>query len=118
MLPEAELPVHALHSPHLHHPSLAHHFEDLGQQREAATLGMWVFLGTEVLFFGGLFTAYSIYRAWYPAAFALASHERALTAIDEGRERTGAHGNRACGRRGPYGYHACAHEHNDAKADT
>src|SRR5205814_7943354 len=53
--------------------------EDLGQQREAATLGMWVFLGTEVLFFGGLFTAYSVYRAWYPDAFALSSHELNIT---------------------------------------
>jgi len=60
--------------PH-HHPALAHHFEDLGQQREAATLGMWVFLVTEVLFFGGLFATYSIYRGWYPEAFAAGSHE-------------------------------------------
>src|SRR5258708_6205374 len=64
---------------HEHHPALAHHFEDLGQQSEAATLGMWVFLVTEVLFFGGLFTAYSIYRAWYPDAFAVASHELDIT---------------------------------------
>jgi cytochrome c oxidase subunit III len=62
-----------------HHPALAHHFEDLGQQREAATLGMWVFLVTEVLFFGGLFTAYSIYRGWYPDAFAVSSHELDVT---------------------------------------
>ena len=58
-----------------HHPSLAHQFDDLEQQREAATLGMWVFLVTEVLFFGGLFAAYSVYRSWYPDAFAAASHE-------------------------------------------
>jgi cytochrome c oxidase subunit III len=58
-----------------HHPSLAHHFDDLEQQREASTLGMWVFLVTEVLFFGGLFAAYSVYRSWYPEAFAAASHE-------------------------------------------
>jgi cytochrome c oxidase subunit III len=60
---------------HSHHPALAHQFEDLGQQREASTLGMWVFLVTEVLFFGGLFAVYSIYRSWYPDAFAAASHE-------------------------------------------
>ena len=54
---------------------LAHQFDDLGQQREAATLGMWVFLVTEVLFFGGLFVAYAVYRNWYPEAFAAASHE-------------------------------------------
>src|SRR3954447_5572868 len=58
-----------------HHPALAHHFDSLGQQTEASTLGMWVFLATEVLFFGGLFAAYSVYRSWYPEAFAAASHE-------------------------------------------
>ena len=57
-----------------HHPALAHHFDNLAQQHEAATLGIWVFLVTEVLFFGGLFAAYSIYRGWYPEAFAAASH--------------------------------------------
>lgn len=55
-------------------PNLAHHFEDLGQQHEAATLGMWVFLATELMFFGGLFTGYTIYRSQYPAAFAAASN--------------------------------------------
>ena len=62
----------------IHHaapPALAHHFDNLDQQREATTLGMWVFLVTEVLFFGGLFTVYTVYRAWYPDAFAAASHE-------------------------------------------
>jgi cytochrome c oxidase subunit 3 len=58
-----------------HHSALAHQFDDLEQQKEASTLGMWVFLATEVLFFGGLFLAYSVYRAWYPDAFAAASHE-------------------------------------------
>jgi cytochrome c oxidase subunit 3 len=60
---------------HEHHPALAHHFDTLGQQEEASTLGMWVFLSTEVLFFGGLFATYSIYRSWYPQAFAAASHD-------------------------------------------
>ncbi len=63
-----------VHSPP-HHPALAHHFDTLAQQREASTLGMWVFLVTEVLFFAGLFVAYTVYRSWYPAAFAAASHE-------------------------------------------
>jgi len=58
-----------------HPPALAHHFDSLDQQREATTLGMWVFLVTEVLFFSGLFVTYAIYRAWYPDAFAAASHE-------------------------------------------
>ena len=56
-----------------HHPALAHHFDDLEQQREAAALGMWIFLVTEVLFFGGLFAVYAVYRSWYPDAFASAS---------------------------------------------
>jgi cytochrome c oxidase subunit III len=55
--------------------ALAHQFEDLGQQKEAATLGMWVFLVTEVLFFGGLFATYLVYRHWYPDAFVAGSHE-------------------------------------------
>ena len=58
-----------------HHRALAHQFENLEQQREAATLGMWVFLVTEVLFFGVLFATYAVYRGWYPEAFAAASHE-------------------------------------------
>jgi cytochrome c oxidase subunit III len=63
-----------------HPPALQHHFEDLGQQREAATLGMWVFLVTEVLFFGGLFLTYLVYRSLYPQAFAAASHEMVVWA--------------------------------------
>ena len=62
-----------------HHPALAHHFDSLAQQSEATTLGMWVFLATEVLFFGGLFATYMIYRSWYPDAFAAASHELDVT---------------------------------------
>jgi cytochrome c oxidase subunit 3 len=61
--------------PHPTISALAHQFDDLEQQREATTLGMWVFLVTEVLFFGGLFLVYTVYRSWYPAAFAAASHE-------------------------------------------
>ena len=53
---------------------LAHHFDDLTQQREAAELGMWLFLATEFMFFGGLFLAYLVYRGWYPQEFAAGSH--------------------------------------------
>jgi cytochrome c oxidase subunit 3 len=74
MSPETHAVAHEHHHHH-HPPALAHHFEDLGQQSEAATLGMWVFLVTEVLFFGGLFLAYTIYRGWYQEAFAVSSHE-------------------------------------------
>jgi len=58
-----------------HHPALAHHFESLEQQSEASLLGMWIFLATEILFFGGALMAYMIYRMWYPDAFAIASSE-------------------------------------------
>jgi cytochrome c oxidase subunit 3 len=59
-----------------YHPSpLAHQFGSLDEQKEAATLGMWLFLVTEVLFFGGLFATYMVYRMWYPAAFTAASSE-------------------------------------------
>ncbi len=56
------------------HPALQHHFENLEQQREAGTLGMWVFLVTEIMFFGGMFLAYTLYRSQYPEAFAIASN--------------------------------------------
>ena len=52
---------------------LQHHFVDLGQQHEASTLGMWTFLVTEVMFFGGLFLAYILFRIWYPDAWGVAS---------------------------------------------
>jgi cytochrome c oxidase subunit 3 len=54
---------------------LAHHFDSLGQQHETATLGMWSFLATEVLFFGGALLAYAVYRNAYGLAFAEASKE-------------------------------------------
>ena len=54
--------------------ALAGQFDDLTQQHEAANLGMWVFLVTEILFFGGLFAGYTIYRTMYPEAFRAASH--------------------------------------------
>ena len=56
-----------------HDPALLHHFAEPQQQRDAASLGMWVFLGTEIMFFGGLFCAYLIYRRWYFGDFGAAS---------------------------------------------
>ena len=61
-------PAHAAH-----HRELRHHFDNMPQQKEAAVLGMWLFLLTEILFFGGLFVAYILYRNWYFDAFAAAS---------------------------------------------
>jgi cytochrome c oxidase subunit 3 len=57
---------------------LAHQFDDLEQQHDAGEMGMWIFLGTEVMFFGGLFLAYTIYRTQDEAAFTAASHELEL----------------------------------------
>ena len=54
---------------------LEHHFDSLDQQREASFFGMWVFLVTEIMFFGGLFTAYIIYRSNHSAGFLAGSHE-------------------------------------------
>jgi cytochrome c oxidase subunit 3 len=68
----------AAHDEH-HHPRLQHHFENLEQQKESSTLGMWLFLVTEVMFFGGLFTAYIVYRRMFPAVFAASSHHLDVT---------------------------------------
>ncbi len=54
-------------------PNLKHHFDDSAQQLDSSTLGMWVFLLTEIMFFGGMFGAYTVYRNMYPEAFAAAS---------------------------------------------
>jgi cytochrome c oxidase subunit III len=62
--PVADMAVHAPHP-----PGFKHQFEDMDQQREAGSLGMWVFLVTEIMFFGGLFATYIIYRTLYLTAF-------------------------------------------------
>src|SRR5205085_10362236 len=56
-----------------HHPMQQHHFEDMEQQREASSLGMWIFLITEIMFFGGMFSAYLVYRYWYYGVFVAGS---------------------------------------------
>jgi cytochrome c oxidase subunit 3 len=58
---------------HAETPGLRIQFDTEAQQREATTLGMWIFLITEVMFFGGMFAAYSVYRARWPEVFAVAS---------------------------------------------
>ena len=58
-----------------HPPGFAHQFETMDQQRDSATLGMWVFLVTEIMFFGGMFTSYTIYRALHLPAFIQGSHQ-------------------------------------------
>ena len=56
----------------------AHQFDNATQQRESATFGMWIFLATEILFFGAMFLGYTVYRLAYPAAFAAASRHTLL----------------------------------------
>src|ERR1700728_985896 len=53
--------------------ALREQFETAGQQKEASTLGMWIFLVTEIMFFGGLFLAYTVYRRLFPEVFSVAS---------------------------------------------
>jgi len=62
-----------------HHPALAHQFDSLEQQKDASTLGMWAFLLTEIMMFGGLFTAYLIYRLKYYESFVAGSTSIAVT---------------------------------------
>jgi cytochrome c oxidase subunit 3 len=80
----SDIAVHAPSAGHTpahaaHHPALQHQFQTLSQQKEAAMLGMWAFLLTEILFFGGLFLAYALYRMWYHDAFVAASTSIALS---------------------------------------
>ena len=56
-------------------PGLAHHFESYEQQKESSFLGMWLFLVQEVMFFGGLFVTYVVYRSLYSDSFALGSQQ-------------------------------------------
>ena len=66
--------AHEVHE-HVSLPQHRHHFETEEQQREAGSFGMWLFLLTEIMFFGGLFFAYLLYRNWYYPAFAAASNQ-------------------------------------------
>ena len=63
---------------HVSLPQHRHHFETEEQQREAATFGMWLFLLTEIMFFGGMFFAYLLYRNWYHDAFVAASNQLSI----------------------------------------
>jgi cytochrome c oxidase subunit III len=78
--------IMGLHQEEEHHPELLHHFAEPAQQRDAASLGMWVFLATEIMFFGGMFCAYLVYRHWYFGDFGAASKsiDAALGATNTG----------------------------------
>jgi cytochrome c oxidase subunit 3 len=65
----------AADSHHEHPPYQRHHFETVEQQFDTTNFAMWLFLLTEVMFFGGLFTAYLILRNWYYPAFVAGSHQ-------------------------------------------
>lgn len=56
-----------------HTPGLAHHFDTPAQQKDAVTLGMWAFLATEIMLFGGIFLAYIVFRWAYPEIWATAA---------------------------------------------
>ncbi len=63
---------------HEHPPYQRHHFESVDQQFDATNFAMWLFLLTEVMFFGGLFMAYLLMRNWYYPAFVEASHQLSI----------------------------------------
>lgn len=67
------------HSTDEHVQFLHHHFDDLEQQRETTSVGMWTFLMTEVMMFGGLLFAYTVYRWLYPSAFVAGSQRLNIT---------------------------------------
>ena len=73
--PKTHETAHPEEHAHLSLPQHRHHFETQEQQREAGTFGMWLFLLTEIMFFGGLFFAYLLYRNWYYEPFVVASNQ-------------------------------------------
>ena len=71
--------IHPPHTEHTETLALREQFDTEAQQRDASTLGMWIFLITEIMFFGGMFAAYTIYRSAYPTVFAIASSSLNVT---------------------------------------
>jgi cytochrome c oxidase subunit 3 len=68
----SDVHVHAVDE--LHPAALKHQFDDIEQQHQADSIGMWLFLVTEILFFGGMFLGYTVYRSAYHEGFAEASN--------------------------------------------
>ena len=66
--------VEVIDEHHYHPPGLQHQFEDMPQQSESVSIAMWMFLVQEIMFFGGLFTAYMVFRYRFPMAFAAGSN--------------------------------------------
>jgi len=75
---DSPVAIEGAHTAHEHPPYQRHHFETMEQQVDATGFAMWLFLLTEIMFFGGLFTAYLIYRNWYYPAFVAGSHQLAI----------------------------------------
>lgn len=71
-MPQKTEDVHG--AQHGHPPHLQHHFVSSEQQFDAAKMGMWLFLLTEILLFSGMFVAYTVYRVWHPEVFADAAN--------------------------------------------
>jgi len=75
LLPTNNMSTHETSDKFVYHePGLQHQFEDMGQQEESVSIAMWMFLVQEIMFFGGLFTAYLVFRSKYPMAFAAGSN--------------------------------------------
>ena len=72
-MPDSQAVAQTSVNEELHNPALLHHFATEEQQRDASNFGMWIFLATEVMFFGGLFCSYLIYRRLYFGDFGAAS---------------------------------------------
>ncbi len=71
---ESATVVHEEHSHENHDANLQHHFATYEQQMDAGKIGMWLFLATEILLFGGLFVGFGLMQAKYPEAFVQAHH--------------------------------------------
>ncbi len=69
---DAAIEAHGAH--HEHHPFHQHHFATMEQQFDASKIGMWLFLATEILLFGGLFVGYGIMQAKHGDAFVAGHH--------------------------------------------
>ncbi len=76
LTPRSSNPAHVGRSNYDEEPILGVQFDDVEQQHESSIMGMWLFLSTEIMFFGGLIGAYTIYRFMSPGEFALASHHQ------------------------------------------
>jgi cytochrome c oxidase subunit 3 len=74
-VPGGAVTVEGAHAAHAHPPYQRHHFASMEQQVDTTSFAMWLFLLTEIMFFGGLFCSYLIFRNWYYPAFVAASHQ-------------------------------------------